>query len=70
MITMILAIHSTIDMPEKWAKTCQIPGQSGLSHAAIVLEALNEYRGWLTASWIFQMFITVVVLISLINAAH
>jgi hypothetical protein len=70
MITMTLAIHSIIAMPEKWAKTCQISGQSGLSHAAIVLEALNEYRGWLMTSWILQMSITAAVLISLINCAR
>jgi hypothetical protein len=70
MITMTLAIHSIIAMPEKWAKTCQIFGRSGLSHAAIVLGALNEYRVWLTVSWFFQMLITAAVLISLINCAH
>jgi len=70
MITMILAVHSITAMPEKWAKTCQISGQSRLSHAAIVLEALGEYRAWLMASWIFQMLITAAVLSSLINRAH
>jgi hypothetical protein len=70
MITMTLAVHSITAMPEKLAKTCQISGQSGLSHAAIVLEALGEYRAWLMASWIFQMLITAAVLISLINRAH
>jgi hypothetical protein len=70
MITMTLTIHSIIAMPEKWAKACQISGQSRLSHAAIVLEALAEYRAWLMASWIFQMLITAAVLISLINRAH
>jgi hypothetical protein len=67
---MILALHSIIAMPEKWAKARQISGQPGLSHAAIVLEALNEYRAWLTTSWIFQMLITAAVLISLINGVH
>jgi hypothetical protein len=70
MITMTLTIHSIIAMPEKWAKACQISGQSRLWHAAIVLEALAEYRPWLMASWIFQMLITAAVLISLINRAH
>ena len=70
MITMTLALHSIIAMPEKWAKSCQISGQPGLSHAAIVLEALGEYRAWLMASWVFQMLITAAVLISLINRAH
>jgi hypothetical protein len=70
MITMTLATRLIIAMPEKWAKTCQVSGQSRLSHAAIVLEALGEYRAWLMASWIFQMLITAAVLISLINRAH
>jgi hypothetical protein len=70
MITMTFAVHSIMAMPGKWAKTCQISGQSGLPHAAMVLEALNEYRTWLTTSWIFQMLITAAVLISLINSVH
>ena len=70
MITMTFAARLIVAMPEKWAKTCQISGQSRLSHAAIVLEALGEYRAWLMASWIFQMLITAAVLSSLINRAH
>jgi hypothetical protein len=70
MIAMTLAIHSIIDMPEKWAKTCQVSGQSRLSHAALVLQALNEYRGWLKTSWVCEMLITAAVFISLINYAH
>jgi hypothetical protein len=70
MRTMTLAARLIIAMPEKWAKTCQISGQSRISHAAIVLEALGEYRAWLMASWILQMLITAAVLISLINRAH
>jgi hypothetical protein len=70
MITMTLALHSIIDTTEKWAKSCQLSGQFGLSRAAIVPEALNVYRGWLMTSWVCEMLITASVLISLINCAH
>jgi hypothetical protein len=45
-----ITVHSILQMPEKWAKRCQIPGQSPSSHKGVESEDRKEYRLWLMIS--------------------
>ena len=62
-----LVVQSILQMPEKWAEGCQVPVHSPSSYAGIESEDRKEYRAWLMISWICQLLVTVVLLISLVG---
>jgi hypothetical protein len=60
-------VQSILQMPEKWAKGCQVPGQSPSSHGGAETEDRKEYRAWVTAWWVCQMLVTGVLLVALMG---
>jgi Lactonase, 7-bladed beta-propeller/IPT/TIG domain len=60
-------VQSILQMPEKWAKRCQVPGQSPSSHVGAETEDRKEYRAWVTTWWVCQMLVTGLLLVALMG---